>query len=166
MKTFFALLILIMSTLYISNEGKYKITSKYNCPAAIEKKGRCTGSAYCTACSNCSRCAHCSNGGSCGVCSPSETYYTTKTETKEKKNKSSYKIKPIPITKTYYKNESIIVYNQLINLREKPTTKSKIIQCLSTGDEVLFIESTDDWIKVKVKKTGLVGYIYSKLLKQ
>jgi uncharacterized protein YgiM (DUF1202 family) len=164
MKTL-AILILTMLTFYISDITEKKITSKYSCTKIIEDEGRCTGSAYCSACSNCSRCAHCSNGGSCGVCSSSSSNssYTTP-KTKRGIKTSTYYYEPVQETKVYYENESITIYSETINLRQKPSTKSIILEKLNYGDTVLFIEKMGEWSKIKVEETGTIGFVYSRLL--
>ena len=156
-----------MLTFYFSETSEKKITSKYNCTKLAENKGRCTGSAYCSACSNCSRCAHCSNGGTCGVCSGSSSnssYTIPKIKKKVKTTTSTYYYEPVQETKVYYENESITIYSETINLREKPSTKSIIIEKISYGDTVIFIEKTGEWSKIKVEGTGSIGFVFSKLL--
>ncbi|PJJ07034.1 SH3 domain-containing protein [Flavobacterium sp. 1] len=164
MKTL-CILILTMLTFYFSDTSEKKITSKYNCTKIVKNGGRCTGSVYCSACSNCSRCAHCSNGGTCGVCSSSSSNssYTTP-KPKRKTKTSTYYYEPVQETKVYYENESITIYSETINLREKPSTKSIILEKLSYGDTVVFIEKTGEWSKIKVEETGTIGFVFSKLL--
>jgi len=126
----------------------------------------CSGSDYCSACKNCSGCAHCNSGGSCGVCksSSSNNHYST-----PKRKKNSARSKPVQYyqyttSKTYNADEPITIYKELINLREKPNTKSEVLESLLYGDTVIFIEKKGEWSKVKVEKTGTVGFIFSKLL--
>lgn len=162
MKTI-TLIIVFLSIAFGGINTKAKITSHFSC-AAIENDGRCTGSSSCSACSNCSRCAHCSNGGSCGVCSgSSNSFYSSKPKRKSKSNNSNYYAVPKE-SKIYYENETITIYIEIINVREKPTTKSKVIQQLSYGDEILFIQKEGEWSKVKVDETGEIGYVLTKLL--
>jgi hypothetical protein len=165
MKTL-SVLILAILTFYTSEIKKDKIGSKYNCTRIIENKGRCTGSAYCSTCSNCSRCAHCSNGGTCGVCSSpsSNSSYTTTSKAKKRVKSSAHHYEPVEETKTFYENESITIYSETINLRGKPSTKSIILEKLSYGDIIIFIEKTGEWSKIKVKETGTIGFVFSKLL--
>lgn len=160
MKTI-TLLILMLTVGIIGNKRKTMISSNYDCSSTINN-GRCTGSAYCSACKNCSRCAHCSNGGSCGVCSGSSSndYYS---KTKKKAYEINY-YKSTPKSRTYYKDEKIIISKEKINLRELPSSKSKIIEVLNNGQTVTFIQDVGDWYQVKVERTGTIGYIYSKLL--
>lgn len=167
MKTLVVLILTIL-TFYPSNtKEEKKITSHYNCPKIVENEGRCTGSAYCSACSNCSRCAHCSSGGSCGVCSGTSSnnfYSTQKTYKKPKTTTSSNNYGSVESSKVHYEGDSITIYSEAINLREKPNTKSKILEKLSSGDTVIFIEKTGDWSKIKVEETGTIGFVFSKLL--
>lgn len=167
MKTLVVLIFTIL-TFYSSNtKEEKKITSHYNCLKIVENEGRCTGSAYCSACSNCSRCGHCSSGGSCGVCSSTSSNKintSPKINKRQKTSSSSYHYGSVESTKVHYEGESITIYSEAINLREKPNTKSKILEKLSHGDAVIFIEKTGDWSKIKVEETGTVGFVFSKLL--
>lgn len=164
MKTL-VMLIFTMLTFYVSDINEKKTTSKYDCIKIAENEGRCTGSAYCSTCSNCSRCAHCSNGGTCGVCSSSysNSSYTTP-KAKKKVKTSTYYYEPAQEARVYYENESITIYSETINLREKPNTKSIILEKLSYGDSIIFIEKTGEWSKIKVEETGTIGFVFSKLL--
>lgn len=164
MKTI-TLIIMVFTIGFNGNKTKTKISSHYDCFTTIND-GRCTGSAYCSACSNCSRCAHCSNGGTCGVCSGSNSnsfYSTPKTKARKRTNSTIY-YKPVSEVKEYYVNEVIITHKESINLRELPNTKSKIIEKISYGKSVVFIEKTGEWSRVKVQETGSVGYVFSNLL--
>lgn len=121
-----------MLTFYFSDITEKKITSKYNCTKIVENRGRCTGSAYCSTCRNCSRCTHCSSGGTCGVCSASSSNSSYATPKSKRKIKTStYYYEPFQETKVYYENESITIYPEVINLREKPSTKSIILEKLN-----------------------------------
>lgn len=147
----FTFLFLIIGTFYASGVREDKVSSKYNCLYNIEKGGRCTGSAYCSACKNCSRCAHCSNGGSCGVCSGNSVsgYYATPTKSKKSSTSSYYSSKA---AKKYYKNETITFYNDVMNVRKGPRLKYSIIEKISYGESVIYIQESGEWIKVKVEK--------------
>lgn len=164
MKTI-TLIIMLFTIGFSGNKPKSRISSNYDCSIIINN-GRCTGSAYCSACSNCSRCAHCSNGGTCGVCrgSSSNNFYSApKKRTTKRLNTTNY-YKPVQESRIFYANEEIIIYKEKINLRELPSTESKIIERVSYGQTVIFIQEIKDWSKVKVEETGTIGYIYSKLL--
>lgn len=156
----------LLSIFYFSNDKKELVSSNYYCSTSYNEIGRCTGSAYCTACKNCSRCAHCSNGGTCGVCSgTSNNFYSSEKKKSKKATSTNYSNKSYTTKKYYYTDEVIIIYNDFVNLREKPSTSSKILEKLSFGDKVIFIEENGDWIKVKTDESENIGYLYSKILK-
>ncbi len=120
--------------------------------------GRCTGSSYCTACKNCSGCKHCSkNGGSCGVCSGGsrKVYKNYKSSSNSYSSSSSNR-------KRYLKGDYLTVKSTTLNLREGPGTKYKVIEKLNDQSSLTFIESRGPWLKVKVKKTKTIGYVYFK----
>lgn len=129
----------------------------------------CTGSAYCSACKNCSGCKHCSkNGGSCGVCnggrvkkytSQKRTTKKSATETRKKPNYTYTKIKS-----KFNSNSYLYVSSKTLNLRKGAGTKFKIIATLLKDTRLTYLDKQNGWIKVKVVKTGLVGYVYYKYL--
>ncbi|MGU3374657.1 SH3 domain-containing protein [Chryseobacterium sp. M5A1_1a] len=141
--------------------------------------GKCTGSAYCTACSNCSRCGHCSGGGTCGVCkgnfspatlpskrspskksssrSKSDSYYTPGSKGSSAKISRS-SIEDLSINLPL---NNIIISNRATNLFEKQSFKSKIIETVSKNTSLIKISKNSSWYKVKVQKSGKVGYINS-----
>ena len=167
MKTLVLLIFTILTFYPSSTKEEMKITSHYNYPKNDDNRGRCTGSAYCSACSNCSRCAHCSSGGSCGVCSSASSnssYSISKTNKRSKTKTSSYYYAPVENTKVHYEGKSITIYSETINLRQKPSTKSIILEKLNYGETVVLIEKTGEWSKIKVEETGTVGFVFSKLL--
>lgn len=130
-----------------------------------EDGGRCTGSAYCTACKNCSGCKHCNSGGSCGVCDGGRSSKRSSSVSKNKSNssESTYSVKSKKIiNRSFYKGELLFVSNTTLNLRNGPETKYEIIAKLKMNDELTYIESNGDWIKVKVKKSGIEGWTYGK----
>lgn len=154
----------------------------YSCVKANETvslhNGRCTGSANCTACSNCSRCGHCSSGGSCGVCrgsSSGRSFYSSSSRSRKstkKKNSSTYtssKSSGINATsKSYnFSSGSTILYvnTNRLNVRKSPSTKSEILEKVERYDELIYIETSGSWYKVKVEETGTVGYVYYSLVK-
>ncbi len=49
------------------------------------------------------------------------------------------------------------------NIREQPSSDSKILELASQGEEVEIIEKTGDWYKIKYKK--ITGYLRSDLIK-
>jgi len=118
----------------------------------------CKGSAYCTACKNCSACKHCAkNGGSCGVCSSNRSY------TPAKKANTIY-FTPSKSTK-FIIGGLLLVNTTSLNLREAPTTNSKIIERLESEDKLELLEILDSWLKVKALKSNQIGYVYSKFVK-
>ena len=72
---------ILIVLLPLSFLGFYFLSPNDSC--CESKKGRCTGSAYCTACTNCKYCAHCNSGGSCGVCSGRKSYPAPKYKPKK-----------------------------------------------------------------------------------
>lgn len=117
--------------------------------------GRCTGSAYCSACKNCSGCKHCAkNGGSCGVCSGG----SPKTSTSYKSNSNSYSLSYK--RKTFSKGDFLIINSSNLNLREGPSTKYKILEKLTNKSTLILIENSGSWLKVKVKETETIGFVY------
>lgn len=128
---------------------------------STEEGRRCTGSAYCTACTNCSRCKHCSGGGSCGVCDRGNRSKRASSTSKSNTSESTYAVKSKKvINRSFYKGELLFVANTTLNLRSGPGTKYEIIAKLKLNDELTYIESSGDWIKVKVKKSGVEGWAY------
>lgn len=124
--------------------------------------GRCVGSSYCTTCKNCSRCKHCSkNGGSCGVCSTSNSRSYTATPKQNKKIRNSSKT-----YKNYTLTTELYITIAALNLRKGPGTKFKIIEKLDNSDKLFYLGKEKLWIKVKVEKSGAVGYVYYKYLKE
>lgn len=138
------------------------------------KGGRCTGSAYCTACTNCSRCAHCGSGGSCGVCSSKSIDYTPK-----KKNKRSVKNNyPTQNSASANKDQNtsnstdlstnqeiLIVTKAVLNIRKRASINSVIIEKVYKNARLIKLQTLNSWYKIKVEKTGTIGYVYSKDLK-
>ncbi|OOB84073.1 hypothetical protein BZL53_03085 [Flavobacterium columnare] len=163
------LLITFLFCFFSFSKNNELITSNYECLIPKKEAGRCTGSTYCTACRNCSRCAHCSSGGSCGVCSSTTTSTHYLYNSNEKKSKRSripkYSSKLSSSKKYYYVDETITIYNDILNLRENPSLESKIIEKITFGVNVVFIEEKGDWIKVRVEESENIGYLYAKNIK-
>jgi hypothetical protein len=161
MKTILFSIFTMMSVNYSNGQVKSQLIA-----STCENRG-CTGSAYCSACKNCSGCAHCSSGGSCGVCSGGSSNYNTSKPKKKSKTVSRFYSYDSPKVKIeYYENESITIQNEIINLRENPSVESKIIEQLTIGDLVVFLELEGDWIKVQVVKNEKTGYLFSKIIKK
>lgn len=140
-----------------------------------ESCGRCSGTEYCSACSNCSGCKHCSqNGGSCGVCSngtlaPNKTYSSKRTASKKVKTKTP-KLQVIstdPIEPKLYFEEDTIIYitAEKLNVRSGAGLQYSILTELSNGDIITVLEnSSSEWIKIKIAKNNIEGYVYGKYL--
>ena len=119
---FFGVILIAFTSLYFSrNENN-------------GHKGRCTGSAYCTACSSCSRCGHCGTGGTCGVCSGNssgrnfsklgKSIKTTKaTPTKHYNNKKENSRK----TENIVSKTNVVIVSGATNIFEKPSTTCKFV---------------------------------------
>lgn len=124
----------------------------------------CTGSAYCSACKNCSGCKHCAkNGGSCGVCSSGSTKnYNSSSNSNRRISNSTSNSNLSSIQPFYSSGSSLITTSSTLNLRGGPGTGYAIIEKLSKGVELKYMESFSSWIKVEVKNSGNVGYVYAK----
>lgn len=124
----------------------------------VDLVARCTGSMNCRACTNCSRCGHCNKGGSCGVC-----YKNNKVNVYEPKTQSYhtiYSLKDDVYSQKY--KDILIVTSDNLNLRYASSTNSEILEKLLKNQEVMCLAYADGWYKVKVIKTGTVGFVYSK----
>lgn len=151
---FFGIILVTFTSLYFSrNENN-------------GHKGRCTGSAYCTACSNCSRCGHCGAGGTCGVCSggsSEKSFYSSSSSKKSKSpkkstNSTSSKKTDLKTSSTHHKIETI-------DVRKGPGFRFDVIEKIKQGTALIEIEKKDSWIKVQIQKTGTTGYVYYKDIK-
>tara|TARA_R110002049_G_scaffold993_11_gene7245 strand:+ start:28074 stop:28244 length:171 start_codon:yes stop_codon:yes gene_type:complete len=49
-----------------------------------------------------------------------------------------------------------------LNLREGPGINYKILEKLTNQSTLILIESFGSWLKVKVKNTETIGYVYYK----
>ncbi len=155
--------ILLLGILYVSSGKKNLVSSNYDCVSVHTDEGRCTGSSSCRVCKNCSRCAHCSNGGTCGVCAGTGSYKSNYDAPKPAKT-----IKTTPSVdskKTFYTTTTLKVKNTTLNLRKGPGVNFEIVEKLSLGDELIFIESKNDWIYVKVVNSQNKGWVHSKYVK-
>jgi len=154
MRTFLFLVLLLS---YSTNNAQTTNTKNLIASCCTESRG-CSGSAYCRACKNCTGCRHCSkNGGTCGVCS---TKYTKTYSSKNINSKTSIENKI-----TYLKGDNLYVISKTLNLREKPNSKSKIIETLSKNTKLEFLVVSGSWLKAKVFETNNIGYVYSKYIK-
>lgn len=149
---------LLLLWLIIANFGLLKAQNQTNTLVAVccEDGRGCSGSAYCTACKNCSGCKHCAkNGGTCGVCSSKTRYKSISTSSNISPSK----------TRSYTIGSEIFVSSPTLNLREGPSSKYKIIEKLSQNEGLELIEIKGSWLKVRVKNSGTLGYVYSKYIK-
>lgn len=175
----FFLSILTLSIIFYSDKNISSRLPNY------EMDGRCTGSSYCSACSNCSRCMHCSNGGSCGVCSGGSSsrsnfrpaYSTSGSSSKKSKARkvksrsysaptNFYNEKTESANETEIQSETFLtVKTSILNVRSGPGIEYDVLAILKKGDTIRCIEtSSADWIEIEVVETGVVGYVYKKLL--
>lgn len=53
-----------------------------------------------------------------------------------------------------------------VNLRDKPSSKSKRVLSLSDEEVVLFIKSEKDWIKIKYERRDITGYVHKSFLEK
>lgn len=134
--------------------------------------GRCTGSAYCTACSSCSRCGHCGAGGTCGVCSGSSSGRSFSSSGKSRGTKKSrtsksigYKKKTVQNSQNVTLKADVIILSRSTNVFEKPSFQSKVLVNLPENTNLILLAKLDSWYKVKIKKTGKIGYVDAKYLK-
>lgn len=145
-----ALLASIFSIFYNSNKK-----------TELVHNGRCTGKANCSACKNCSACGHCNSGGSCGVCGGGTTYT----------NFSNYKnyspaISTPPVKKTYKSVNDLRISNviQNVNVRQRPSIKSKVLCTVSPVDRYRILKIDGKWTKVQIQKNNIIGYVSSKYI--
>ncbi|WP_081873891.1 SH3 domain-containing protein [Chryseobacterium sp. JM1] len=154
----------------------FSLNSCFKANDNIVHEGKCTGSANCTACSNCSRCGHCSSGGTCGVCSSSSSrkiIYTSPSRNISRKEKKSSKIRnttqsPPTSSRTIYSFPISVVYYakaEIVNIRKGPGNEFPVIEKIRQGSKLIKIEQHNDWIKVRIKKTGTEGFVYYKDIK-
>ncbi|WP_083535212.1 SH3 domain-containing protein [Chryseobacterium kwangjuense] len=153
----------------------FSLNSCFKANDNIIHEGKCTGSANCTACSNCSRCGHCGSGGTCGVCSSGssrKTIYTSPSRNNNRKEKKSSKTRnptrSAPTSpQTIYTPISVVYYakKRIVNIRRGPGIEFPVIEKIKQGSKLIKIEEHNDWIKVKIKKTGTEGFVYYKDIK-
>ncbi|CAM1358429.1 putative SH3 domain-containing protein [Tenacibaculum sediminilitoris] len=135
----------------------------------VAPEARCTGSANCRACKNCNYCKYCNSGGSCGVCgkrSSTKNYtnsyngYSKKPQTKRNifdgRNTTN---SALSLEEPYYL-KTLLVNKNSLNLRSGPDTSYYVIQQLDFGEKLTILATQAKWIKVRVKKTKVVGFVY------
>ncbi len=54
-----------------------------------------------------------------------------------------------------------VVKGELINLRNGPDQDASVMTCVQKGSELEILEEYGNWFKVRVVKTGDVGYMLS-----
>ncbi|WP_428742685.1 SH3 domain-containing protein [Tenacibaculum sp.] len=166
-----SLLIVIIFTVVITKRE----TSKENLQSTtiqgcyITPEARCTGSANCRACKNCNYCKHCNSGGSCGVCdrrsntkSYTNSYNSYKKPEQTKRNIFDGRTttnSTSSIEEPYYL-KTLLVNKNLLNLRSGPDTSYYVIQQLGYGEKLTVLSMHGKWIKVKVKRTKVVGFVH------
>lgn len=158
----------LSSCVFFNGNFINKKIDKINCCSTLG--GKCVGSSSCTACTNCSRCKHCSNGGSCGVCSGRSSRTTYPTNSNLYTNPSNNNTK-IPNGKTSGSSKSkkvtvlkLIVLSQELKLRSGPGSEFGVIENLTLGDQLNYIDKESNWINV-ITQNGSVGYVYFKFVK-
>lgn len=181
-------LLLLASLGFLSSTPLPAQQKKLIASCCSKNEGRCTGSASCTVCRNCSRCAHCSSGGSCGVCSggysrtPDRTYsnssstykssYSGNGSNSSRSSSNSYKSTgsnsstksltyalPNDILSENYQ-KTLLVNTETLNVRSGPGTSYTVVEKLKYRQELTFLAMTGSWIKVEVKSTEMVGFVY------
>lgn len=180
-KRVYQLLFLILFSVAFTQKDKNKKTLKKDfknriiigCYADLE--ARCTGSAYCKACKNCSSCKYCSNGGSCGICSggyraprkkrKTKIYYKTKKSTK--RNIYDGRTNNVLTIRQQLKEEPLyskilLVNKENLSLRSGESITNYEIQKLRKGEKLFLLAMHGEWIKVKVKRTETIGFVYYK----
>ncbi len=158
----------LSSFLFLNGNFINKEIDKLNCCSTLG--GKCVGSSSCTACTNCSRCKHCSNGGSCGVCSGRSNRSTSPS------NSNLYTIPPSNNTKIPNGGTSggskskkvtglkLVVLSQELKLRSGPGTEFEVVENLTLGDQLNYIDKESGWINVTTHN-GSVGFVYYKFVK-
>lgn len=176
MKTVISILIIFFGVLISGSFSSSKEKSPHN-------GGRCTGSSNCSACSNCSGCAHCAGGGgSCGVCgggSYKKKSSANRSSSKHTKSKTpntllSYRSKKSKTSEppkiridevNINTDKRSIAAVSFINVYEKASLQSKIIEKVSKNENLIPVSKQKYWRKVKVQKSGKTGYVYYKDVK-
>lgn len=162
MKTILLTLLLIFSFKIFSQETK---TERLLASCCETEGGKCTGSATCTTCKNCVRCKHCSNGGSCGVCAGTKT--SGLKSNKKNTSLANDASQSISLKGTSKEGSKLFyVKSVFLYLRKEPKYNAIVISKLLKEEPLIFIDSKDEWIKVKVKKTQKTGWVLASNLKE
>lgn len=89
-------------------------------------------------------------------------------------NKSSASKNKIATTsknpvKFYNGNGEAVIHltavSDVTNIRKAPSLNSVVIEKGLKGSQLNYLSKSNDWIKIKVKKTGTVGFVYYKNVK-
>lgn len=127
-------------------------------------EAKCTGSSSCRACTNCSRCGYCSGGGFCGVCArptskktATNSYYKSYSENKSNKPTQKFSLSDEVNSANYLK--SLVLTTRTLNLRNGPTTSYSVLEKIHQDQKLIYLALTGEWIKVKVKSTGTIGFV-------
>lgn len=159
-----AVLLVAFAMVSITKSKKYKerIYNSIILGCNTPPEARCTGSANCRACKNCKYCKHCSRGGSCGVCAKRSR---TKSYTKPKQTKQTIfdgrKTNSTLLKEEPYYLKTLLVNKNLLNLRSGPSTSYYVIQELDFGEKLTILATQEKWIKVKVKRTKVIGFVHA-----
>lgn len=123
----------------------------------IIQDGRCIGSANCSICSNCSSCGHCSSGGTCGVCIGKTSVKTVYNNSLQKKKGFS----KVTSESTLY-DASVIYYakKEVVKIYKGPGFEFAVIEKIRQGSKLVEIEKNEEWLYVKIWKTGTEGFVF------
>ncbi|CAM1356858.1 SH3 domain-containing protein [Tenacibaculum ascidiaceicola] len=165
-----SLLIVIVATVVVTkkNNSKENLYNKALVGCYVPPKARCTGSVNCRACKNCKYCKYCNSGGSCGVCgkrSSTKSYtnsyksYSKKPQTKQTIFDGRTTKRTSSLEEPYYL-KTLLVNKNLLNLRSGPSTSYYVIQQLDFGEKLTILATQAKWIKVKVQRTKVTGFVH------
>lgn len=130
---------------------------------------KCVGSSSCSACTTCSGCQHCAkDGGTCGVCSSAKHIPSTTPKKKAPAvEKKSFPVATSPSNPNTTTEINIIyvVAATSLNLRSGAGESYSVITPLEYGTELIALTTNGTWWKVKVVKSGLIGYVHSSYIK-
>jgi hypothetical protein len=145
-----------------------KEVDRFNCCSSLG--GKCVGSSYCTACTNCSRCKLCSNGDSFGVClgRSNRSTYPSNSNLYTPSPKNNTKI-PNGNTNGSSKSKKVtdlkfVVIAQELKLRSGPGAEFEVVENLTLGDQLNYIDKESGWINVTTHN-GSVGFGFYKFVK-
>ncbi len=65
----------------------------------------------------------------------------------------------------FLKGEYLVIIPTTLNLREGPGTEHKILQKLTDKSQLIYLERAGTWLKVKIKETETIGYVFYKYVK-